>query len=86
MLEYLKAHPEIVVLILTIILAIVKRSALMTPEQYAALPPRFAAGLKLAAALLPDVVKAVQVAPQVVSGKPDPTKVPVVVDTKGGAS
>jgi hypothetical protein len=76
MFEYIKAHPQLVVLALSILLALVKPRS---PEQYAAMNPHLAAALKLAAAILPDLVKAVQVAPQVVAGTPDPTKIPVVV-------
>jgi hypothetical protein len=72
--EYLKTHPEqVVIVLLTLLTAIAKPR---TPEQYAAMPPRLAALLKFLATVLPDVVKAAHVVPQVVTGKSDPAKDP----------
>jgi hypothetical protein len=70
-LAFVEAHPDLVSVVLwPLITALV--TALFkprSPEEYEAMPPRVAAGLKLLAALGVDPVKAVEAVKQLVSGK-----------------
>lgn len=73
---WIAANPQLVSLIVgglisiicTILVAIFKPR---TPEEYAAMTPRKAAILKLGAAVLPDVIKALKALQQLSSGKSD---------------
>lgn len=61
LLTYVLAHPELTLYtVLTVLVAIVKRTTMMSPEQFTKLPPWFAKTVKLLATILPDVVKFVK--------------------------
>jgi hypothetical protein len=75
--DWLEAHPAIVSLVLVPLVMALVNAVLRprTPEEYAALPPRFSAVLKFLRAVFPDPQKAAQAAAQVLSGsneKPTP--------------
>ena len=63
------AHPEISVPLIGALLTFLVKPR--TPEQYAAMPPRLAAGLQLFAAIFPDPVKAAKVATKFLTGRDD---------------
>jgi CBS domain containing-hemolysin-like protein len=74
---YIVTHPEqVAYIVLTILTALTAVFKPKTPEQYAAMNPYAAAAWKVAATLLPDVVKFSKVLPQLLKGSSDPSKEP----------
>lgn len=74
--NWIEAHPALVSLVLIPLVMALVNAILRprTPEEYALLPPRVAAFLKLLRAVFPDPQKAAAAAGQVLSGVSKPAE------------